>query len=285
MNEKHLTQGPLAQVLERLDGVKARPGGRYEAPCPAHDYKEPSLGITEGDDGRVLLNCLAGCETEDVIAVIGLTMQDLFPARSSEGPRRPSRVWEIKDREGVLKGRHLRFDKGEDKECLWTRPNGQWGLSGTPLSGMPLYGSEEVPDWPERSRVVLVEGEPARDALAAVGIRSLGTVTGASTTPGPEALEVLRGHRVIMWADNDDAGREHMERIAKPLSDIASEMRWFTWEDAPDKGDAADYPAIITRDREGIRDLKHALSDAPIYFHHIHGGFDENKKATIIAYP
>jgi len=53
--------------------------------CPAHGDSTPSLSISEGDDGRVLLYCHAGCKTEEVLKTVGLTMSDLFTdsARSS----------------------------------------------------------------------------------------------------------------------------------------------------------------------------------------------------------
>ena len=53
-------------------------GDGYIAQCPAHDDEHPSLSIGLGDDGRVLLNCHAGCDTKAVVAALGLTMVDLF---------------------------------------------------------------------------------------------------------------------------------------------------------------------------------------------------------------
>jgi len=60
--------------------------------CPAHEDKTPSLAISETDD-RVLIHCFAGCETDDVIATIGLSLADLFYNKLSnneltEGRRR-----------------------------------------------------------------------------------------------------------------------------------------------------------------------------------------------------
>jgi hypothetical protein len=75
---------PVDLVLERLEGVKQR-GGRYQAPCPAHDDQDPSLSISQGEDGRTLLKCFAGCETEDVVAALGLEMKDLFKRRNGQG--------------------------------------------------------------------------------------------------------------------------------------------------------------------------------------------------------
>ena len=72
---------PVDLVLDRLEGVKQR-GESYQALCPAHDDNEPSLSVAEGEDGRALLKCFAGCETEDVVAALGLEMKDLFERRN-----------------------------------------------------------------------------------------------------------------------------------------------------------------------------------------------------------
>lgn len=76
----------IDNILQHLDKVK-KSGKGYQARCPAHEDKGPSLSLREGDDGRVLLHCHAGCSTAAVVAAMGLTMADLFPA--SDKPRRP----------------------------------------------------------------------------------------------------------------------------------------------------------------------------------------------------
>ena len=68
---------PVARVLERLDGAR-RAGRGWIARCPGHDDRSPSLSITQGDDGRVLVKCFAGCSTEAVAAAIELRLPDLF---------------------------------------------------------------------------------------------------------------------------------------------------------------------------------------------------------------
>ena len=40
------------------------------ARCPAHDDREPSLSISAGKDGKVLVRCHAGCDQRDVIAAL-----------------------------------------------------------------------------------------------------------------------------------------------------------------------------------------------------------------------
>ena len=68
-------------LLNRLDGIRETGHGKYVARCPAHDDKSPSLAIKDCGDGRVLLHCFAGCETQDVLIAIGLTFADLMPDR------------------------------------------------------------------------------------------------------------------------------------------------------------------------------------------------------------
>ena len=68
-------------VLNRLDKVRETGSGKYVARCPAHDDRSPSLAIKDCDDGRVLVHCHAGCETEDVLSAVGLTFADLMPER------------------------------------------------------------------------------------------------------------------------------------------------------------------------------------------------------------
>lgn len=65
--------------LQNLNKFKPIGGGKYQACCPAHDDKGPSLAIRELDDGRLLLHCFAGCSTQAVLEACGMTFQDLMP--------------------------------------------------------------------------------------------------------------------------------------------------------------------------------------------------------------
>ena len=65
----------LKQLLDKLEGVKTS-GAGHVALCPAHDDKSPSLSVGTGDDGRLLLNCQAGCTTEAVVSALGFKVED-----------------------------------------------------------------------------------------------------------------------------------------------------------------------------------------------------------------
>ena len=79
----------LAELLVQ-SGLKGlhRCGDGYLARCPAHEDRTPSLSIHQGSDGRILLHCWAGCQTQAVLGALGLSWADLFPVRSRSGRRR-----------------------------------------------------------------------------------------------------------------------------------------------------------------------------------------------------
>ena len=78
---------PLRRVLDLLDGVRPGADG-YTALCPAHDDTNPSLSVSERDDGKVLIKCFAGCDTQEVVEALGLEMRDLFPRTSFRSRKR-----------------------------------------------------------------------------------------------------------------------------------------------------------------------------------------------------
>lgn len=66
----------LDDLLYRLNDASQR-GDQYTACCPAHDDKSPSLSLTE-KEGKILLNCWAGCTCDEIVDALGLKLSDLF---------------------------------------------------------------------------------------------------------------------------------------------------------------------------------------------------------------
>ena len=56
---------------------EARVGRKRSIKCPAHNDGTPSLSVGPGEKVPVLLNCLAGCSFESVLAAAGLSTADL----------------------------------------------------------------------------------------------------------------------------------------------------------------------------------------------------------------
>ena len=55
-------------IAKALGGHRA--GATWMARCPAHQDRKPSLSISSGKDGKVLVRCHAGCEQRDVITAL-----------------------------------------------------------------------------------------------------------------------------------------------------------------------------------------------------------------------
>lgn len=66
---KRLREVTAEQVIPHLKKVKQSPRG-HSACCPAHDDKNPSLSIWNGDDGYYAVQCWSGCSDRDVRAAI-----------------------------------------------------------------------------------------------------------------------------------------------------------------------------------------------------------------------
>ena len=77
--------------LHKLRALTPRRGHKasFEACCPAHDDKSPSLRIDIADDGRILVHCFAGCSVDEVCRACNVHVTDLFPDRGEYKPVKP----------------------------------------------------------------------------------------------------------------------------------------------------------------------------------------------------
>lgn len=78
-----IEQLPIDKVLERLDKVKLKKAtknglSQWQALCPSHSDKSPSLTISECTDNTVLVKCWSGCTASEIVSAIGLELKDLF---------------------------------------------------------------------------------------------------------------------------------------------------------------------------------------------------------------
>src|SRR5262245_45120995 len=80
---------PLRALLAQLGSVLHTAKG-WQASCPAHDVKVPSLSLSLSKDGEtILVKCHAGCTTEAVLAAVGMELRDLFRGPWLHPPRPP----------------------------------------------------------------------------------------------------------------------------------------------------------------------------------------------------
>jgi hypothetical protein len=69
------------EILNKFKNVKKTGNDQWQASCPAHNDRNPSLTITEKPD-KTLLHCHAGCTPEAIVKSIGIKKRDLFTNNS-----------------------------------------------------------------------------------------------------------------------------------------------------------------------------------------------------------
>lgn len=61
-----------------LDKCKQTGNNKYMAICPAHKDKSPSLSVTQGQNGRIVVYCFAGCSLQEIATSLNLKVSDFF---------------------------------------------------------------------------------------------------------------------------------------------------------------------------------------------------------------
>lgn len=223
----------VRDILNRLTGVKGG-SGQWYARCPAHDDKHQSLSVSIGQDGRVLLNCHAGCSVENVAAAMGLTVKDLFVDKP-KAQERPTITEIYTYPNGAQK---LRYS---DKHFGWRQPDGKggwiWNRKGLTRS---LYIAGEL-----SGVMAVAEGEKDADTLHRLGWDAVSAEDGAGEGKWhSEYTEQLKGRHVLIFQDNDDKGKAFAQETAAALNGSAKSVRVLdlstVWPDMPEKADVSD---------------------------------------------
>ena len=269
----------LEEVLERFPDAK--PSGKsWMACCPAHEDGNPSLSISEGDDGRALVHCFAGCPVDAVCEAVGLKSSDLFPqpstASTSTEPRQSrkkpgncrreavkpqgpafatssetvaalerghgpvSMSWTYHDAAGEPVGIILRWDSPDGKKDI--RPVSRY-TDGWRIGGMPgPRPLYRLPELANADREYVCEGEKAVDAARSIGLTATTSAHGAQS-PEKSDWGPLAGKEVIILPDNDDPGQQYAEAVGEILSrlDPPAVVKVVELPDLPDKGDIFDW--------------------------------------------
>ena len=229
-------------AFERLLGAPEAAGSRVtgarwqrKAQCPHHpDSTHPCRSRTA--KSRATITRFV-CDTDDVLADLGLARRDLFnePHRRGGDEWTPWRDrcqcppvvrWPYTDEDGTLLYQHVR---GTHKEFAFRLPDPasrsgwRWSLGDT---RRVLYRLPELIQAPSSAVIFVTEGESDADALAAAGEIATTTDDGALTGTGkkqwlPEWSEALRGRDVLVTADRDMPGRVHARHVAASLDGIA----------------------------------------------------------------
>ncbi|HTV75695.1 MAG TPA: hypothetical protein VMD57_01765, partial [Candidatus Baltobacteraceae bacterium] len=228
--------------MSLLQGV-TRNGDGWIAKCPAHDDQNPSLSIRQGDDGRTLLKCFAGCTADSICAALNLTTADLFDGDSKRVQRHIVATYPYHDAGGKLLFEVVRFDP---KDFRQRRPDatalGGWTWNTKGVEKVLFRLPEILAAIASGKLIFVCEGE--KDALAMVerGLSATCNPAGAGKWQDSYA-ETLRGATVAIIADKDAPGRAHAALVAGKLHGVAKSVRILELPDMNGKlvKDAADF--------------------------------------------
>ncbi|OWY70399.1 hypothetical protein B7486_16555 [cyanobacterium TDX16] len=258
---------PVHTIIAKLNGVRSTGSNVWQALCPAHDDRNPSLTITRGADGTCLLKCHAGCTAESIVSAVGMKMADLFPIKPGQPKSKPAqgngRIFATAN-EAVteldrLSGPHSHLHtyqtvEGNPVGCIVRHdgPNGKlirqvskngvgWLLKAMPKP-RPLY---RLPEISRAELVCIVEGEKCVDALTAIGIISTTSAGGANAAAHSD-WSPLAGKAVCIMPDNDGPGEGYAEDVIAELSKLnpAPRIRINRLPNLQQGEDVFDYVAL-----------------------------------------
>lgn len=274
---------PLEKILVLLENARPTGDGKWLACCPAHQDHSPSLSISTGDDGRVLLHCFAGCKPKAIVSALNLTMSDLF-SPSTNGKHKGSgkvggksyptaekawkavgyaicrqhpgtrvnKLWPYQDSSGNIVAYVVRWDMPDGSKEY--RPISlhadDWRIKDLP--GLwPLYEFPTLLTEPS-APVYVVEGEKCADAARAIGMNAT-TSQGGANAPTKTDWAPLVNRDVIILPDHDPAGEQYAHAVTAILFSInpATKVKLVT---LPGLGDGEDIVEFIGRRREDGKD-------------------------------
>ena len=240
-------------LLGRLKGVR-RLGEGWMACCPAHDDQHASLSVGQGDDGRWLLYCHAGCTFEAVVDAVGIDTRDLFPTRNN-APRPDRQIVAIYNYDGVFEV--VRYDP---KDFRQRRPDGTggdiWNTKGvTPR----LYRLNDVTG---HETVIVAEGEKDVDRLWALDRPATCNAGGAGKWKPMHTvqLQVAGVRRVVVIPDADEAGHVHGQAVARACAAAGLQVTLVTLPDG-----IKDVSAYLEADHDKKEDLAALIETATPY--------------------
>lgn len=260
-----------ADIVGVLERVK-RNGSGYVACCPAHDDREPSLSISDGEKG-VVVHCHAGCEQRAVLdALAGLGVDLRRPKVTNGYHAEPSapltvaifahgkllsaanlRAWGVHDVEGGI-GFEYRNRTGDVTGMKLRRSlaGEQRGFKWRKDSAPSLYGLWRLDDMRQLDgRIVICEGESDALTLWQNEFCALG-LPGASMWQDAWISELPPQGPIYFVIEPDQGGQTVLARLAK--SALADRVRLIRMESAH-KDPSALYMAAPEAFKDRFEDL------------------------------
>jgi hypothetical protein len=262
----------VEHIARGLGGTKS--GSGWKARCPAHNDTEPSLSVSEGTNGKLLVKCHAGCSFEDIKRA--LEHKGLWPKKGNgRDCELPAHVY--RDADGLERFGKIRNAPGREPRFLFTRPDGNGGWL-KPRRGILkdvdtsiLYRIDEVNEAIAQGRTIAVaEGEKDCDNLWRIGIPATCNAHGGSKGKKPKWTEKhsaqLKDADIVVFNDNDATGYAHADAVCKLSLGVAKSVRRLDlklhWPDMWEKADVSDWLEKGGGTREKLDEL---MASSPLY--------------------
>lgn len=233
--------------------VKKYGNGKVQALCPAHPDKEASLTITQGNNGRTLLKCHAGCSSESVVLAAGLKMADLFsesrPAEEcwrmyieSREKRKIEAVYNYVSINGEYAYTKIRLEGKKMLFGILKDGRFEYGLKGRNKKEFnAIFGSvPRIKEAIERNEPIFIpEGEKDVNTLVKKGYTAFSC--GGANDWNKNVSELCTGAEVVILADNDNPGKKLAAAIEKDLKGISKSAKIIVPMPEVPKADITDY--------------------------------------------
>lgn len=292
----------IHDILGQLK-VKGRPDGEgnYKCRCPAHDDKQASLSIREGDKG-IVIKCFAGCSLDSICGRLGIKPADLFwedddkrpPQQTAKKSKTPPKQFDSLEAafghvgklvctypyttaSGGLVFEVARIQKPDGGKTFRQFRPADPGKGRFPIicsvpgeiSGGLIYHLPEVVDGIKAGKAIyVVEGEKDVETLRKLGLVATTCPGGAQNWRKAHSMN-LEGAHVIVVPDNDKSGSEHEQLVVGNSQGLAKSIRVVHLRDGypelPEKGDITDLVELVGADRalEILRELAQKAGTDP----------------------
>ena len=254
-------------ALERKGCAPKKTGDGYKALCPAHEDRNPSLSIKQGDSVVVVI-CFTGCTFEEIRAALGLVPEPVesrierqnTPApthtaiddqtdaiRRSQTPHKPCPLptgpnltqYIYRNADGSPSFAVIRQDLPDGKTFKQWTPEGDGWIPKGLGDGRPLYMLPDVLE--STGSIAIVEGEKCVHAAKSTWpSQTVTTWAGGANAWNRTDWSVLAGRRVSLLADADDPGRRAMLLLAEHLAGIGCVVK-IAQPEGDNGSDVADW--------------------------------------------
>ena len=237
------TLGELRTYFKKSTRIN---GNSFQCCCPCHNDKMPSLTISERN-GKILIHCHAGCETDDIIKSVGLDWADINPTKitaANDKPKEPmfEAVYDYESPNGdylysktrsrdAAGNKVIRHAIIKDGNIISHKKPQNMPLTLYNISALQRAISEGYP-------VFYCEGEKDVDTLKKYNFTA--TTAGSVSDWKKEHAKFFKGADLIILIDNDKAGEELANRMARDLKYYCHKIRIIKTSEN-EHGDVTDY--------------------------------------------